>query len=92
MHPHHPHCSLPELIRESNLPNLRMVCYMEEGDREMCSKVYSICPCQDQENRSNYFCPDLTKSTLSSDSKGGDCVEIIAESNGYSLIKQQSTN
>lgn len=82
-----PLCSMPEYIKGSigyhGTDN--QFCYIEEGDRQMCTRLYTVCPCSydiDIFSNSTVHCfnPDFDH-VVHTD----QCVSVAAESFGYSL-------
>lgn len=109
-----PDCAMPEYIREfdadiydiaaaniaKNSGNSGNVyCYVEDGDRNMCTMSYYLCRCRSAvgsqhitswENSIPLYCnvPVSPPSQISIEYYGDDCIILAAESNGYSLHHQ----
>lgn len=95
-------CALPEYIREEELivdqasaigreidltKKKNIACFIEEGDRTMCTALYQVCLCHKsgidaigwEVSVLHCYVPDA------SGIEESDCTTITAESNGYSL-------
>ena len=77
----------PSAFTGSSSSSVTPLCYIED-DRQVCTVSYAVCPCDEREqllfgiHYSNIYCytPRLDPTLVT-----GDCVTLLAESNGYSL-------
>lgn len=75
-----PYCAMPEYIRLGHVTKVERVCYVEDGNRVMCSRLYEVCPCGHYSH-----CPMITRNKGGRENLNGSCHQIVAESNGYSI-------
>lgn len=77
-----PHYGIPEVIREvsalTDSSGSQRRCY-RETDRDMCSILYLACSC------SSFPASYCNLEQYRGDVSDGDCIHVVAESNGYSI-------
>lgn len=62
-------------------------CYLEAGDRRMCTVALTVCPCEGRYHQRDFGIPSLLCNVEggTGHSDLSQCVTLLAESNGYSL-------
>lgn len=93
MAPDLPMCALPEFIREQYRQSFQPSalvkdrhCYREDGDREMCSIRYFVCPCQENEifRSVGALCP-VRNHQSAMVNNSNSCKVVTAESTGHTV-------
>ena len=76
-------------------PSPELTCYLEGGDRQMCTVSFIVCPCIGGYHKRFTGIPSLLcnmddsnsidDATMSGRQQSDHCLSLLAESNGYSL-------